>query len=244
MIVIWGKNNSRVFLFKMMHFSILHTQRRNNMAYHFAKEADVKETNKWCVGILNEVQTIVKDYFTFSYELIGSGGNRLVTYNDGNPFDLDYNIFIQKDKQHLIQQPDQIKDIFFKAFQKAFGNGIEAFNPSSYTKINNSKSVITVKNIEYGNLAFSFDVAILRQHPNGYLEKIIFDKKNNRYIWNQVKDSKDLNDKVLLVKQRLGWNAVRERYLDLKNDSLSNNDETKSFSIFIQVINEFYQKLK
>ena len=28
MIVIWGKNNSRVFLFKMMHFSILHTQRR------------------------------------------------------------------------------------------------------------------------------------------------------------------------------------------------------------------------
>ena len=87
------------------------------MAYHFAKKADVKETNKWCVGILNEVQTIVKDYFTFSYELIGSGGNRLVTYNDGNPFDLDYNIFIQKDKQHLIQQPDQIKDIFFKAFQ-------------------------------------------------------------------------------------------------------------------------------
>ena len=38
------------------------------MAYHFAKKADVKETNKWCVGILNEVQTIVKDYFTFSYE--------------------------------------------------------------------------------------------------------------------------------------------------------------------------------
>ncbi len=214
------------------------------MAYHFAKKADVKETNKWCVEILNEVQTIVKDYFTFSYELIGSGGNRLVTYNDGNPFDLDYNIIIQKDKQHLLQQPDQIKDIFFKAFQKTFCKNIKDFNRTNYIKINNSKSVITVKNIEYGNLAFSFDVAILRQHPNGYFEKIIFDKKNNRYIWNQVKDSKDLNDKVLHVKQRPGWNAVRERYLELKNNSLRNNDETKSFSIFIQVINELYQHLE
>lgn len=93
-------------------------------------------------------------------------------------------------------------------------------------------------------LEFSFDVAIMQENENGYLEKIIFDKKYNRYIWNQVKDSKDLNDKVLLVKQRLGWNAVRERYLKLKNDSLSNNDETKSFSIFIQVINEFYQYLE
>lgn len=214
------------------------------MAYQFATKKDVKVANKWCISVLKDVQILVRDWFTFDFRLIGSGGKHLVTYNEGQPFDLDYNIIIQKDKQHLIQQPDQIKDIFFKAFQNVFCKNIKDFNRTNYTKINNSKSVITVKNIEYGNLAFSFDVAILRQHPNGYLEKIIFDKKYNRYIWNQVKDSKDLNDKVLLVKQRLGWNAVRERYLDLKNDSLSNNDETKSFSIFIQVINEFYQKLK
>lgn len=212
--------------------------------YKQANSKLVSELNKWCTDVLHDVQRDIKSYFTFDIRLIGSGEKRLVLQNGNGTFDLDYNLIIKKDKQQLIQQPDQIKDKFFKAFQKAFGNGIEAFNSSSYTKINNSKSVITVKNIEYGNLAFSFDVAILRQHPNGYLEKIIFDKKNNRYIWNQVKDSKDLNDKVLLVKQRLGWNAVRERYLDLKNDSLSNNDETKSFSIFIQVINEFYQKLK
>ncbi len=214
------------------------------MAYQFATKKDVKVANKWCISVLKDVQILVRDWFTFDFRLIGSGGKHLVTYNEGQPFDLDYNIIIQKDKQHLIQQPDQIKDIFFKAFQNVFCKNIKDFNRTNYTKINNSKSVITVKNIEYGNLAFSFDVAILRQHPNGDFEKIIFDKKYNRYIWNQVKDSKDLNDKVLHVKQRLGWNAVRERYLELKNDSLSNNDETKSFSIFIQVINEFYQKLK
>lgn len=214
------------------------------MAYHFAKKADVTETNKWCVEILNEVQTIVKDYFTFSYELIGSGGNRLVTYNDGNPFDLDYNIIIQKDKHSLHDKPAIIKEKFIEAFKAVFSKTITGFNADEYFKINNSTSVITIKYISYGSLEFSFDVAIMQENENGYLEKIIFDKKYNRYIWNQVKDSKDLNDKVLLVKQRLGWNAVRERYLELKNDSLSNNDETKSFSIFIQVINEFYQYLE
>lgn len=214
------------------------------MAYQFATKKDVQAANKWCRSVLIDVQNLVRDWFTFDFRLIGSGGKHLVTYNEGQPFDLDYNIIIQKDKQSLHGKPEKIKKIFIDAFETVFSETITYFNADEYFKINNSTSVITIKYISYGSLEFSFDVAIMQENENGYLEKIIFDKKNNRYIWNQVKDSKDLNDKVLLVKQRFGWNAVRERYLDLKNDSLSNNDETKSFSIFIQVINEFYQKLK
>lgn len=214
------------------------------MAYQFATKKDVQAANKWCRSVLKDVQILVRDWFTFDFRLIGSGGKHLVTYNEGQPFDLDYNIIIQKDKHSLHDKPAIIKEKFIEAFKAVFSKTITGFNADEYFKINNSTSVITIKYISYGSLEFSFDVAIMQENENGYLEKIIFDKKYNRYIWNQVKDSKDLNDKVLLVKQRLGWNAVRERYLDLKNDSLSNNDETKSFSIFIQVINEFYQKLK
>lgn len=214
------------------------------MAYQFATKKDVQASNKWCRSVLIDVQNLVRDWFTFDFRLIGSGGKHLVTYNEGQPFDLDYNIIIQKDKQSLHGKPEKIKKIFIDAFETVFSETITYFNVDEYFKINNSTSVITLKYISSGMLEFSFDVAIMQENENGYLEKIIFDKKYNRYIWNQVKDSKDLNDKVLLVKQRLGWNAVRERYLELKNDSLSNNDETKSFSIFIQVINEFYQKLK
>lgn len=213
------------------------------MAYHFAKKADVKETNKWCVGILNEVQTIVKDYFTFSYELIGSGGNRLVTYNDGNPFDLDYNIIIQKDKHSLHDKPAIIKEKFIEAFKAVFSKTITGFNADEYFKINNSTSVITIKYIRYGSLEFSFDVAIMQENENGYLEKIIFDKKNNVFIWNKVKQSDNLYDKAVQVKQNYDWNKVRNSYLELKNKCLSNQDDTKSFSIFVQVINEFYNKL-
>ena len=214
------------------------------MAYQFATKKDVQAAKKWCRSVLIDVQNLVRDWFTFDFRLIGSGGKHLVTYNEGQPFDLDYNIIIQKDKQSLHGKPEKIKKIFIDAFETVFSETITGFNADEYFKINNSTSVITLKYISNGMLEFSFDVAIMQENENGYLEKIIFDKKYNRYIWNQVKDSKDLNDKVLLVKQRLGWNAVRERYLEFKNDSLSNNDETKSFSIFIQVINEFYQKLK
>lgn len=213
------------------------------MAYQFATKKDVKVANKWCISVLKDVQNLVRDWFTFDFRLIGSGGKHLVTYNEGQPFDLDYNIIIQKDKQSLHGKPEKIKKIFIDAFETVFSETITYFNVDEYFKINNSTSVITLKYISSGMLEFSFDVAIMQENENGYLEKIIFDKKNNVFIWNKVKQSDNLYDKAVQVKQNYDWNKVRNRYLELKNKSLSNQDDTKSFSIFVQVINEFYNKL-
>lgn len=213
------------------------------MAYQFATKKDVKVANKWCISVLKDVQILVRDWFTFDFRLIGSGGKHLVTYNEGQPFDLDYNIIIQKDKQSLHGKPEKIKKIFIDAFETVFSETITYFNVDEYFKINNSTSVITLKYISSGMLEFSFDVAIMQENENGYLEKIIFDKKNNVFIWNKVKQSDNLYDKAVQVKQNYDWNKVRNRYLELKNKSLSNQDDTKSFSIFVQVINEFYNKL-
>lgn len=213
------------------------------MAYQFATKKDVQAANKWCRSVLIDVQNLVRDWFTFDFRLIGSGGKHLVTYNEGQPFDLDYNIIIQKDKHSLHDKPAIIKEKFIEAFKAVFSKTITGFNADEYFKINNSTSVITIKYISYGSLEFSFDVAIMQENENGYLEKIIFDKKNNVFIWNKVKQSDNLYDKAVQVKQNYDWNKVRNRYLELKNNSLRNNDETKSFSIFIQVINEFYQQL-
>jgi len=213
------------------------------MAYQFATKKDVKVANKWCISVLKDVQILVRDWFTFDFRLIGSGGKHLVTYNEGQPFDLDYNIIIQKDKHSLHGKPAIIKEKFIEAFKAVFSKTITGFNADEYFKINNSTSVITIKYISYGSLEFSFDVAIMQENENGYLEKIIFDKKNNVFIWNKVKQSDNLYDKAVQVKQNYDWNKVRNRYLELKNKSLSNQDDTKSFSIFVQVINEFYNKL-
>lgn len=213
------------------------------MAYHFATKKDVKVANKWCTSVLKDVQILVRDWFTFDFRLIGSGGKHLVTYNEGQPFDLDYNIIIQKDKHSLHDKPAIIKEKFIEAFKAVFSETITYFNVDEYFKINNSTSVITLKYISNGMLEFSFDVAIMQENENGYLEKIIFDKKNNVFIWNKVKQSDNLYDKAVQVKQNYDWNKVRKRYLKLKNKSLSNQDDTKSFSIFVQVINEFYNKI-
>lgn len=213
------------------------------MAYQFATKKDVQAANKWCRSVLIDVQNLVRDWFTFDFRLIGSGGKHLVTYNEGQPFDLDYNIIIQKDKHSLHDKPEKIKKIFIDAFETVFSETITYFNVDEYFKINNSTSVITLKYISSGMLEFSFDVAIMQENENGYLEKIIFDKKNNVFIWNKVKQSDNLYDKAVQVKQNYDWNKVRNRYLELKNKSLSNQDDTKSFSIFVQVINEFYNKL-
>lgn len=213
------------------------------MAYQFATKKDVQAANKWCRSVLIDVQNLVRDWFTFDFRLIGSGGKHLVTYNEGQPFDLDYNIIIQKDKHSLHDKPAIIKEKFIEAFKAVFSKTITGFNADEYFKINNSTSVITLKYISSGMLEFSFDVAIMQENENGYLEKIIFDKKNNVFIWNKVKQSDNLYDKAVQVKQNYDWNKVRNRYLELKNKSLSNQDDTKSFSIFVQVINEFYNKL-
>lgn len=213
------------------------------MAYQSATKKDVQAANKWCRSVLIDVQNLVRDWFTFDFRLIGSGGKHLVTHNEGQPFDLDYNIIIQKDKHSLHDKPAIIKEKFIEAFKAVFSKTITGFNADEYFKINNSTSFITIKYISYGSLEFSFDVAIMQENENGYLEKIIFDKKNNVFIWNKVKQSDNLYDKAVQVKQNYDWNKVRNRYLELKNKSLSNQDDTKSFSIFVQVINEFYNKI-
>ncbi len=98
---------------------------------------------KWCDGIINEVQKEVKEYVTFSFNLIGSGGKRLVTQNGDEAFDLDYNIIIQKDKQGLVDDPKRLKDIIRHAFDIVLKEDVEEYSGTS-----DSTSVLTVTNTE------------------------------------------------------------------------------------------------
>ena len=213
------------------------------MAYSYASNAEVKEMKSFCTEVFLDVQKEVQQSFTFDFKLIGSGGKHLVTHNDNQPFDLDYNIIIQKDKQELIKNPRQIKSIFYDAFEKVFSEYVNGFDNDGYAKLNNSTSMITLKHISKGKIEFSFDVAIMRKNKNGYLERIIFDKNTGNYIWNIVKQSGDIYKKANIVKKQCDWNEVRDKYLELKNHYLSTNQDMKSFAIYTMVINEFYQTL-
>lgn len=187
-------------------------------------------------GYSSAVQDEVREYFTFDIRLIGSGDKRLVTQNGDKCFDLDYNIILQKDKKGLLDNPKQIKEIFVKRFKAVLEE-----NVSGYNYVSDSTSVITAKLIRNDKTEFSFDVAIIVEGDDGYFYRLINDKNTGRYIWNQVAHSKNYLGKFKALKEKGYWMDFKRRYLELKNMHLKRQDGVKSFSIFLETLNEFYR---
>lgn len=206
------------------------------MAYRFAEQKKVTELNKWCREILCDVQKEVAEYFTFDIRLIGSGDKRLVTQNSDESFDLDYNIILQKDKKGLLDDPRQIKNIFISSFDKVLKKYV-----NGYAHTSDSTSVVTVKIIQNKTLKFSFDVAIIVEGNDGYFYRLTNDKISGRYIWNRVKNSANYFEKYQKIKEKGLFPKFKQRYLDLKNMHLSRQDGVKSFSIFLETLNEVYR---
>ena len=203
--------------------------------YKFANQKDVKALAKWCESIIKEVQQKVKDYVTFSFNLIGSGAKKLVTQNGNEAFDLDYNIIIQKDKQQLIDNPKKLKNIIRTAFDEVLKENVEGYNGAK-----DSKSVITIIFSDGLKRTFSFDVAIYIEADNGYMYRIINDRKTGRYIWNQVPKSRNYEERIQAIREKGYWEDFKTRYLELKNIHQSRCQKNKSFSIFLETLNEFY----
>ena len=88
---------------------------------------------------------------------------------------------------------------------------------------------------------FSFDVAIIVEGNDGYFYRLTNDKNFNRYIWNRVKNSADYFEKFQRIKEEGLWLKFKNRYLELKNWHLSRQDGVKSFSIFLETLNEVYR---
>lgn len=202
--------------------------------YKYVSKKEIRDIRECCEEIIKKIQkSQLKDFFTFSFYLIGSGKTNLITINgDNGTYDLDYNLILQKDKEDLFSKPQKIKELFSKEFDKERNN----FN---IKKIENSSSVITLK---FKDKKANVDIAILRKNNNGNYSKIIYDKNKNRYIWNEIKCSKNYQDNINSIKQQMCWNEVREKYLFKKNSYLRQNKNISSFSILLETINEVMQR--
>lgn len=202
--------------------------------YKYVSKKEIRDIREYCEEIIKKIQkSQLKDFLTFSFYLIGSGKTNLITINgDNGTYDLDYNLILQKDKADLFSKPQKIKELFSKEFDKERSN----FN---IKKIENSSSVITLK---FKDKKANVDIAILRKNNNGNYSKIIYDKNNNRYIWNEIKCSKNYQYNINLIKQQMCWNEVRDRYLFKKNSYLKQSKNISSFSILLETINEVMQR--
>jgi hypothetical protein len=196
------------------------------------------ELRAYCEEKIFLLQKEVSKYFTFSFKLIGSGDNRLMTINGNKKsIDLDYNIVIQRDKKQLVGKPEQIKKIFMRVFKDVCGRD---------TKVSDSTQVITCKVGKIDGYDFSFDIAIFVEGNDGFIYKLINDKKTmpSRYIWNRIPSSKDFNFKFSYLKRNGHWEDIKSLYLKKKNLYLTRGSDKTSFSILIETVNEIIQKME
>ena len=207
--------------------------------YSYIPDKELRnQLREFCEDIIFALQKDLKDYFTFSFKLIGSGDNRLMMINGkNNSIDLDYNLMIQRDKQQLVSYPEKIKKLFLSSLQKVCGRNV---------RVSDSTQVLTCTVGHIGDYYFSFDVAIFIEGNDGYIYKLINDKTTipSRYIWNKVPQSRNFEYKFYVLKHNGYWEEIKELYKEKKNKSLSLQDGKHSFSILIETVNELIQKKK
>lgn len=213
--------------------------------YHYIQDKEfLKRLKATCHDIINQlVQSINNDsVMTVKACLIGSGAKNLITQNENEPIDLDYNLCIVSAKSISILDCREIKEYVRKQFNKVLcSNG--------WDDCEDSTSALTTKErvFKKGNqTAFSIDLAITCKYLNNW-QRLIHQKTGfanlDRYYWNEVQDSGRLEEKVRALKSENLWGEVRDTYLDKKDFYLCRNDHNHpSFVIYVETVNQIYNK--
>lgn len=199
---------------------------------------EVKEKRAYCSDKMNQLkQDLLNKGWDADFNLVGSGAKGLVTRIEGQGFDLDYNLVINDSFDNINRQ--EFKDDVMK-----FLNGIkDAEIQEPFKDCEDSKSVITSKLVVDGKLEFHFDVAILAKNSICNFCRLIHDKTlgDERYLWNEVPNSREVHDKFDTLKRDGHFQDIRDTYLVKKNMYLTRNDsEHPSFVVFVETVNEVF----
>lgn len=207
--------------------------------YHYVEnKEDLRKAKRKASEIALQIQDEVRNNgIGCQIFLVGSGAKNLVTQNEDEPFDFDYNLNILfcddwGDCKSLKETVRNAANVVLKR------NGLG--------DISDSTSSLTTNTIcfkDQPDLEFSIDIGIVTLDSAGVWERLIHDKRNNRYYWNEAFDSKSINDKAVILKKNNHWQEVRDEYLTLKNKYLTANDyDHPSFVCYIEAVNNVYQR--
>lgn len=211
--------------------------------YHFIEDKQyLTRAQSLATEIAMAVQDQVRaDGISCQIFLIGSGAKNLVTANNDEPFDFDFNLNILKYDNW--SDGRTIKEVVRKAANKVMRE--YELNDLQDSTSSLTSSVIYFK--DQPNLRFSIDIGIVTKDNNGLWNRLIHEKTGfsslDRYYWNEVRNSKGISDKAAILKKNNHWEYVRQRYLEIKNKYLRTNDHNHpSFICYIEAVNEIFQK--
>lgn len=213
--------------------------------YHYIQDKEfLKRLKGTCSDIVNQlVQSINNDsVMTVQACLVGSGARNLITQNENEAIDLDYNLCIANTKSISILDCRGIKEYVRRQFNKIL-------HLNGWGDCHDSTSAFTTEErvFKRGNqTAFSIDLAITCKYHNKW-QRLIHQKTAfanlDRYYWNEVQDSGRLEEKVCALKSENLWGEVRNTYLDKKDFYLCRNDHHHpSFVVYIEAVNQVYYK--
>lgn len=204
--------------------------------FRYVTKKEKINTKKEIIEILNAIQDLVRDDFTFRYDFIGSESRNMVTMDEKSNigFDFDVNIRINDDEQNYSAK--EIKETLINAFNRVSRN-------YGYDYCENSTRVITikVKDRTKSRIIHSCDFAIVNDYVdnNGYKcqQYIRFNKGSNTYTWEEQPDGfYQLPEKIEWCKEQGLWQEARELYLYKKNTNA--DPDKKSRSIFAETVNQ------
>lgn len=204
--------------------------------FQYVSEREAKEVKKVLLNIINEVQDIVREDFTFQYHLIGSASRNMITYdkksNIGYDFDIDFCINVRRDEY----EPGEIRKIIRDALnQVACKYG--------YGWCQDSTRVLTIKRVNpwSSKIEYSCDIAIVRDCKKGKKQYIRYNKNQQNYTWEfQPAGYQELPRKIEWLEKKDLWDELRDYYIYKKNKNT--NPDKKSRAIFTETVNEMCQK--
>ncbi|MFG6368960.1 MAG: hypothetical protein K1W16_11135 [Lachnospiraceae bacterium] len=210
----------------------------NNFEYVTRKQ--LSPVKKELIQIINSVQNLVREDFTFQFYFVGSVKRNMVTYDVGTNIGYDLDVNIQVNDNDCRFSEKEIKNKIGSALNKAVSH-------FAYDNAEDSTRVFTIKVKDRKNsrILHSCDLAIVNDYMddegNKHQEYIHFNKKQKSYSWKeQPEEYYLLNEKVEWIKDNKYWNEVRELYLYKKN--INTDIHKHSRSIYAETIHEICQK--
>lgn len=211
--------------------------------YHWVTDKEyLKTTYAACADIVNQlVQALKKEDIDASMNVVGSKKRNMITQNEKEAIDFDFNLLIQNASRF---REKDLKEIIRKTFNVVLAD-------NGWGDCEDSTSALTTKKRiwEKGNKTpFSIDVCIVSYDNYGQLRRLIHEKNGStwwdRYYWNVVSNSQKLWEKEDHLKPDY-WADVRETYLAKKNMYLSRQDSYHpSFICYIEAVNEVYANVR
>lgn len=214
--------------------------------YHYVEDREFLSRIRTEAGeILQDLCHYLKEDYDIGarFFMVGSGARKLITQNERQPVDLDYNLEIVRceDFEDCHYLKACAKNSFDKALRK---------RGQSWRNSENSTSVLTAKRQLYpitDPANYAIDVCIVVQDDDRCYHRLIRRRNvhtfSDDYFWNIAPQSRDLRKKADHIKRCGKWELVREEYLRIKNLYLTRNDhDHPSFVCYSEAVHNVYSK--